>query len=594
LLTKVVDVQPDEHGYDFLHADGSSTYLPRTPESDAYAQQLGEFKDQRLASNDPRFGADEFAPPTATDANTGLMSEPPPPAPAMSVAPPPDAPPAAQSAPEPGPAPGAPPAPVGAPEAPGAPPGPDPLGELALKAAMRPGSAGVTHAQLQAKAGQGVAVPTAASTTVEGAIPYDEQAAAERAQAHEMIRQAHEERALSNVHAAQDEAMALQTQADSINQQIAPARKRLETIEAGVRADEQSYRQLRAKVANGEVDQGRLFRGPLGSIAAIAAVLGSAFGAKGAILGHSQNFAQQIVTSAIDRDVQAQEDDFRRLGMAADNMYRDLMMHYGDADQARTALRGMQLEQAKTLAAYSASRSKSQDAVLAHQEWLANDFFQDSEGERKIREQSYGKMTARTESAVQYPHAGSGPRLDYQRAFENAIKAGTARREDATSAAGIGKTLAETDKTRADATASKVGQIPRGLQAPYSAADSLKSLGSKLLGAYGVKQGEKPGYLKGQLVGAGATLDQEKQRQIDAVWGQFQDEGYKMVTGGVPTEATKHEFAEQTKSWSTSQKLQYINDMVELAAHKQKFIEGQRTGAGGGGHDDEEVELTPH
>jgi hypothetical protein len=472
----IVDVTPGEGGYDFHRDDGSSVFLLSTPETDDLADRISSFRSQGMLANNFAGGredaaggqsvADAGAPPLAS-----VMPDPAPPPPAP-AAPAPnyaaqfvgEAQPApapnyaaqfvgeAQPAPMPGAQQAAPPQPQGIYD-------PDSAAAMARMVAMRPGSAGVTQQQLQAKAATAVEMPKGSQVTVEGATPYDEELAAQRGEATEMRREAMANRTIDERLALQQEADDAQQLQQAMAQQVSPARQALQKIEAGVQRDHQAYRSLVNEVQTGKVDRNRIFSGSTGTLAALGSVIGAAMGAYGATLGRTNNFALDLINASIDRDIQAQMNDFDRKGQAAENLYRDLMNQYGNRDQAKAALEGIQREAAKGEAMFRATRTKDAQAQNALQEWMANDLFGEAETERKIREASYGKHTQSVSAEMAYPRAASGPSLDrklyyetYEKALENQGKRAATESGVAKAEADINQSNAQAEKYRAEAT----------------------------------------------------------------------------------------------------------------------------------------------
>lgn len=498
----LIDVTPDENGYDFVRDDGSSVYLLRTPETDELAGQISSLRSAGMIAQAPGGGD------TATDMMSVAPAAPPP---EMLATPNPgsadfgnaplpgDVPPAAPPPMAPAGVPGA---PLAAPAAPGAQAGIDPM-QLAVLAARRQATPGVSQAQLQQKATQGVEMPSGTEVSVEGAVPYDQELAAQRAMATDMGREARVNQTIDERLALQQEGADAAELAQRIDAGINPARQKLQELERNVEDDARHYRSVRSQVLAGKVDPGRLFSGPVGAIAAIGATIGNALAAYGAIKGGSQNFAQQMIQAAIDRDVQAQVDEFNRLGAYADNTYAELMQRYQDRDMARAALEGMQLEYGKALATQRVARSKDTTAANNLQQWLAEDLFKEAELERQIREKSYGKHTEKMASRVEYPRAATGGGVDYQRLFNNVTKLSDEQRQAALADA----TIAEKRATAAKATAEAAGggsDERKTYNNMVSSLDTAKAQVEAIAKAHGYEVDKKTGAFK--QVGSGFPL----------------------------------------------------------------------------------------
>lgn len=505
-MAGITDVTPTEGGYDFQRDDGSSVFLLSTPETDRLAEQFSAFRSQGMlaqnATSSPN--ASDAAPMMSVNPNVG--------APPAGAAPPPPPAPETVNAGTAGPL-----ASVAEAESPAAPaqaPGVydhQAAAEWARNVAMRSGSPGVTKEQLEAKARQAVEMPKSSQVTVEGALPYDEELAAQRAQATDMRREAMADRTIDERLAIQQEADDAQDLQAQLQRQMNPARQALQKIESGVEADRKRYHALRDEVANGKIQP--YYRGVGGAFSAIGAAIASAMGAYGAGLTGTRNFAQDIISAAIDRDVQAQMAEFDRKGQAADNMYRDLLNAYGDRDQAKAALEGLQREAAKAQATYTASRAKDANAQNALQEWMANDLEREAETERKIRELSYGKHTQSIAAEMAYPRAATAAYVDPKAYADAYMKHLNMQGEAAQTEAGVAKTRADTAKATAEAakaTAEATGGSPeerKDYAKAVGAIDSAKSELKRIAAEHGYEVDEATGKITLKEGGAGFPLD---------------------------------------------------------------------------------------
>lgn len=504
----IIDVTPSEGGYDFQRDDGSSVFLLSTPETDRLAEQFSSFRSQGMLAQNAS------SPDSASDAAPMMSVAPPaaPPPPAMSAMPPP--------APEPvnagtaGPLANVATAEAAPPMAPPSPTGPyDPAAaaQMARMYATRPGSPGVTKEQLEEKARQAVEMPKSSQVTVEGALPYDEELAAQRAQATDMRREARLEQSVDERYAAMLEGEAQQRLAQQLQQQVSPARQALQKIEAGVENDRKRYQSLRNEVANGKIQP--YYRGVGGAFAAVGAAIASAMGAYGAGLTGTRNFAQDIINAAMERDVQIQMDEFDRKGQAADNMYRDLLNAYGDRDQAKAALEGLQREAAKAQAAYVASRTKDATAQNVLQEWMANDLEREAETERKIRELSYGKHTQSIAAEMAYPRAATAAYVDPKAAGDFFLRAMEAQGKQAQTQMDLAKGEADIAKTRADAAkaqAEATGGSPeerKDYAKAVQAVDSAKGELKRIVEEYGYQVDDATGKVTLKDGASGFPLD---------------------------------------------------------------------------------------
>lgn len=386
----LVGYQPaPEGGYTFQRDDGSSAYL-YGPEAESLRGWIDQTRpaDMREARNwNPALAA-SFADPTnvppqaprsAPDVGPN-MSVPPAPAPAMSMAP--------QGAPIPAPTPVSVPAPrtIGPTrvQSPGdvdslpilgggAEAAEQPsrgellkqgLQQLAISAATKghyvPGRAAVDPAKLAA---EGVAVPV--RETVQEQIAETPEEHAARLE-HEKVRAAQYEEQISAYKAATAESTAALeeqraqalTDQEKAQQEIAAGLARKKAIEDEYDRVFAAAQKERDAAASDRVDPNRLFRGDKGTVAAIGSAIAVGLGAFGASLGRSPNYAQQIVTAAIDRDVDAQRDQIARRGQAAQNTITEIQRRYGlSIDEASSFVKEAQLR-------YAASRAQQWTARI--------------------------------------------------------------------------------------------------------------------------------------------------------------------------------------------------------------------------------------
>lgn len=142
---------------------------------------------------------------------------------------------------------------------------------------------------------------------------------------------------------AQSRALALRAEAVGQEAVGMQERQQAQTVELQKRQGEVDKASREYVKAAKDIDPNRFMSGGRGVLAAIA----MAAGAYGATLGRTQNFAQQIIESAIDRDLQAQhmalnaKKDAMTMTQQAFQNYRAI---YQDDAAARAAVRGLAYE----------------------------------------------------------------------------------------------------------------------------------------------------------------------------------------------------------------------------------------------------------
>lgn len=431
-------------------------------------------------------------------------------------------------------------------------------------AEMTSGSPGVSKEQLQKRAANSVAIPVSQSTAVQGG--YDRNPDYEEQLANASI----DQKLALQSRADAEQAGALR-EADVYSQQVAASaemarRDQLaaQETEALHRRDMQQLDQSLADVKAYKVEPNRMFHGALGTARLIGSAVAAGLGALGAGLARTPNFAMDLINRGIDRDVAAQESELATKKENANNALRQWTASGASLEQAKAAVKASQLEHAKAQVAQIAAVNKSQQVQAGAQALMADLDKSLAQELERYRIDSLGKRTAEVSARMAQPQAGSagGLRpltLDQQKSL-----------------IGIEGEKATINKTNAQAAASgKGGAIPRGYQQSYAAADSVLKTGENLLKAYGVKPGEKPGYIEGLKAGARTTGTQAG-REVDSQIAMFQAEAHKLVSGNGATESDKKEFEEQRKHWSTAQKITFIQNALEMARHKQHFIESQR------------------
>lgn len=271
---------------------------------------------------------------------------------------------------------------------------------------VQSGGGGVSKAALEKQAGQGVLKSKSAETTQEGGYPMDPNYLPE------MERVSNTRRVL-NAQVADREAAGAAAEALRFAEDAAAAQKRAK-LEARVaeRAKqetaraEQEYDSAREEFRSSKIDPERYFRGDLGAFRKITSIIGQAFGAIGATIGRTQNFAQEIVQSRIEQDIAAQREDIRIRGQAADNALSQLTRKIGDQRAAESVLRSIQGDYAANLAKARAAATKRPEIMAIAQKWDLDEQQRQIQARKDYLQEVSGKVTQKVLGEFAYPTKG--------------------------------------------------------------------------------------------------------------------------------------------------------------------------------------------
>lgn len=398
---------------------------------------------------------------------------------------------------------------------------------------------GVSRADLEKRAANVVAIPKSGEETVEGAAPYDQDAAEARAQANIDLRLAKQQQADLIAARAERDAHAFDQQAATSALRIQHEQQKQQLIEDGVNQDAATARDFRDQVAKQQVDPNRLFSGDRGALNTVLAVVGNGLGAFAAAGGGSptvggrraaaggQNYAKQIIDGAIDRDIRAQEVNIRTNQENANNQLNDIYKRIGDMTQAKSVLRQMQSDYVDTQHKALAARDGSDDAQSNLAVWDASNAADRAEQERKFLADSYGKHTVKVAQQFASPQAGGSRAPTYQEQLAKAealAKFGAVGLSQQKDAADLEHTKAETNKLNTEAAtpggAAAQAKYNEGIQFVDSAQGSFSNALKQAGGSYDTQTGEIT-WGKDGLPGAGITR---------SLW---QSSDAKKVTGAV-------------------------------------------------------------
>lgn len=179
----------------------------------------------------------------------------------------------------------------------------------------------------------------------------------------------------------------------------------METIKRGVADKQVAYDIAQSKYNNfSEIDQDRIWR-KKGTGASILAVIGASLGAFGSALTKTPNFALEIINSAIDRDIRAQEQEIAINREAAGNALADLQRQTGSLDLAKSALGALQTQRVQLQIQAMANKAKTPAAIAAFQK--ANGMLMQAYADKleDYRQKATGEVT---KSIVNVPGSAGG------------------------------------------------------------------------------------------------------------------------------------------------------------------------------------------
>lgn len=268
----------------------------------------------------------------------------------------------------------------------------------------KPGSPGVSQAQLQARAETGTDLRSKRSEVVENAIPIDpdlERGYAQLEEAKLQAATASSMAGLSEVERAKEMGAARRDELFKRQAFQRGAEQRARNI---VAAQQAKIEELDIKLAASEIDPNRAFSN---GFARIAAAIAMGLGAYGAILGKSENFAQQLIMKTIDADVEAQKAAYLQNKDARNNLVAELDRELKDLDAAVEGAKYIQEGIAQSYAQNVALMSKRKEVLEKFQNDVLGMQQRRLERIEKVREKAIGKVTSTTEFKTEYPKAGS-------------------------------------------------------------------------------------------------------------------------------------------------------------------------------------------
>ncbi len=268
------------------------------------------------------------------------------------------------------------------------------------------GSAGVTKEQLEAADANAVSMRKGEQDVVQQGTPQDQDYLDARAEANIDERLALQQEGDASVAAGQDEAALAQRQFESAQRQAAEEAAREADLARKYERENQLYQAALKDHTSSKVDpNGR--RSPVQTLLGAIAAAGGAYAS---VISKTPNFALEIVNSAIDRDIRAQEAEIKLKGEKANNMLSELRQRGLSVEQSHAAVKAINIQRgaAETAALRAKNAVPTMQAHfdkldLAMQKGLM-------EANEQSRLASLDKVTRQTSKGFESPRAGSAGR----------------------------------------------------------------------------------------------------------------------------------------------------------------------------------------
>jgi hypothetical protein len=304
------------------------------------------------------------------------------------------------------------------------------------------GTRGISQEQRQKSATQGTPTPISQSESVTGAQPVNQDYLDEKSRLSEDARVNNNTQRDADLKAWEAGQQAANQQALMTAGMADQQQKQVDLYQAEMQKAAGLRDQALKEYTSSRVDPERIFHGDGGAFKRFGAAIAAAAGAYGATVGHTQNFAQQIIDSAINRDVAAQEADIRVKKDASDTALGDLMRKGMSLDQAKNTLRTIQQNYAQQQ--IGLAKGASGDAQInAHYDALDNDLQRKQADETEAYMQhAHGTATKAVQEQILYPVAATGGGKVYLTPDKARSLAGE-KTESEAKTAGTAKTIGE-------------------------------------------------------------------------------------------------------------------------------------------------------
>lgn len=266
-------------------------------------------------------------------------------------------------------------------------------------------------------------------------------------------------------------------------------------------------------------DPDRIFK-ERGVFSNLAAAIAQFMGAYASIVSGSPNFASQILDKKIERDVDAQIEDFRRGKMKLDGQLQRMAERGMSIEQMKAALRLQQEKVVEKEAKAAALADGSRESMAAYQALMAQRQETFVKEENKFRTEALGETT--TQADVVRPQA---PRqktaLELLREQRDLLKTENEVAYEAGGGAAQEREDIRADKRAADEAKQGTAQTQRltdygNRRAAIEPAAKEAQTAAERLAAIKEKYGHLPGVGTWDLLGPNTTLGEQRQRFLQA------------------------------------------------------------------------------
>lgn len=328
-----------------------------------------------------------------------------------------------------------------------------------------PGTAGISQAKRQKTATQGTATPTSESKSVSGGFEQSKEYQQDMAKSYQDEQKAIEEKRNADITAQEQGRAIAGQQFEQQTGQMQQQQALVQQVQAHVDQAQATRDQALQDYSSAKVDPNRIFHGTGGAFKGIAAALAAGAGAYGAAMNHTQNFAQQAIDSAINRDVAAQEADLRTKKDTSDTALGDLVRRGMSLDQAKNTLTTIQRGWAAQQLQLSQGASGT-DQINANSDKMQADLQQKmAQDNEAYRQKSLGQAQQTVQSQILYPVAAAAGGMRRLSGTQGLAVAGQVAENTGKQVSNVkteaeaGKTEAETAKLRGASAKPNAGEV---------------------------------------------------------------------------------------------------------------------------------------
>jgi hypothetical protein len=254
------------------------------------------------------------------------------------------------------------------------------------------------------------------TTTIKGGYEPDQDYLEAQNEANLQIRMGHDIAYEGTQKLLAQQAGELQARVDAQERQAKEQADQQAAIDRGVAEKQDAYDKASAEYKSARVDPGKLGSwagNPLGGIGLILGTIAANFpGAKHQI----PNYAQQILNKRIDDDIRAQEAEIAVKKDAANNALGDLQRKLGSQELARTAMRGILLQQSQDRLSLLQTQAKSTEEAGNYQAWLGENEAALAKAKAQYLREAQGEVTRNMKYMP--PTAGTGGGVRFATAEE--------------------------------------------------------------------------------------------------------------------------------------------------------------------------------